>query len=215
MKEIAKGAEPGSLIQHRKTKAASYDNYADKDTLRSALVGEQGGLCCYCMGRVFHEAGGMKIEHWLSQRHHPEAQLDYRNLLAACRGGEGQPAKLQHCDTSKGDADLLYNPADPAHHVETRIRYEPDGSIRAEETIFDEQLDSVLNLNLPLLKSQRRGVYDAVLFWWRTERSKGRGRPPQVRIEKELARYDAAHPRAPFSPVASWLLRQRLDAMNR
>ena len=34
-------------------------------------------------------------------------ELDYRNLLGACLGGDGQPpAHLQHCDTCKGDRDL-------------------------------------------------------------------------------------------------------------
>ena len=42
----------------------------------------------------------------------------------------GSRAHLQHCDTRKGDRDLQWNPADPAHHIETRVRYELDGSIR-------------------------------------------------------------------------------------
>src|SRR5208282_6798525 len=97
----------------------------------------------------------------------PEEQLTYRNLLGACLGRNGQPPHLQHCDTRKGDSDLQWNPADAAHHIETRVRYELDGSIHAEDTVFNGQLDQVLNLNLPLLKNNRRGILDAILDWWR------------------------------------------------
>ena len=75
----------------------------------------------------------MKIEHWRCRSRFPELDLQYRNLLGACRGNMGQPVRLQHCDTRKGEAELKWNPADPVHHIETRIRYETDGSIRSED----------------------------------------------------------------------------------
>ena len=103
---------------------------------------------------------------WRCQSRYPKEQLNYRNLLAACRGGEGQPPNLQHCDTRKEDRDLEWNPADTAYHIETRVRYELDGSIRADDEDFDDQLNDVLNLNLPLLKNNRKSIYDAVLQWW-------------------------------------------------
>ena len=80
----------------------------------------------------------MKIEHWQCQARYPAEQLNYRNLLGACLGGDGQPPHLQHCDTRKGDRDLQWNPADPAHHIETRVRYELDGTIRSDDAVFDD-----------------------------------------------------------------------------
>ena len=59
-----------------------------------------------CMGRIHNGPATMKIEHWQCQRRHSAEQLNYRNLLGACLGGDGQPRHLQHCDTSKGDHDL-------------------------------------------------------------------------------------------------------------
>jgi hypothetical protein len=67
----------------------------------------------------------------------------------------------------KGDSDLLWNPADPAHHIETRVRYELDGSMHSDDAVFNDQLNQVLNLNLPLLKNNRKGILDAVLDWWK------------------------------------------------
>src|SRR5207248_3200992 len=110
VKAITKGPEPPSLTQHRAQAHSDYDNYQDKDALRATLRGEQRGLCCYCMGRIHVEAGKMKIEHWRSKANYPAEQLDYLNLLAACKGGEGQPKHLQYCDTRKKNLELQWNP---------------------------------------------------------------------------------------------------------
>jgi len=212
MKAIAKGAEPASLTAHRLTPHCDYDNYAGKAALRHALVTEQRGICCYCMGRIRNGPGKMKVEHWRCQTGHPAEQLSYRNLLGACLGGGGQPPHLQHCDTRKGDRDLQWNPADPAHHIETRLRYELDGSIRSDEPGFAAELDAVLNLNLPWLKNNRKGVIDGVLGWWRHE--KNRGRVPRARFERERARRVAEGENLPpFCQVAVWWLEQRLARM--
>jgi len=216
MRAITKGPEPASLTAHRKTPQCAYDNYPDKSALRHALTTEQRGICCYCMGRIRNSRATMKIEHWRSQSNHPAEQLTYRNLLGACLGGHGQPKKLQHCDTRKGDRDLLWNPADPAHGVERRLRYEADGTIRSGDADFDLQLDDVLNLNLPVLRNNRKSVLDAVLNWWRHEKAKIGGAVPRERFELERARYTyRAADLEPFCQVAAWWLDQRLARLVR
>ena len=152
MRSIHKGAEPPTLAQHRQMPHCDYDNFQDKDILRRALVTEQRELCCYCMGRIRAAGNAMKIEHWLCQAYHSTEQLNYKNLLGACLGGEGQPGNKQHCDTRKGNKALIWNPADPSHHIESRVRYELNGSIHGDGATFDDQLNDVLNLNLPQLK---------------------------------------------------------------
>lgn len=207
MREIAKNAEPPSLIAHRKTAHCDYDNYDDKPALREALVAEQRGICCYCMGRIRDDHARMKVEHWRCQANYPEEQLAYRNLLGACRGGEGQPPKRQHCDTRKADRDLQWNPADPGHHIETRLRYELDGTIRADDPAFDAELEEVLNLNLPRIRNNRRSVLDGLLTWWGAQRKP----VSRERLENEIAaRSDGAGSLAPYSQVAIWWLSQKL-----
>lgn len=212
MRAIAKGAEPASLTAHRQTPHCDYANYADMPTLRRALVTEQRGLCCYCMGRIRNGPDTIKIEHWRCQSRFPDEQLNYRNLLGACLGGYGQPPHLQHCDTRKGGRDLQWNPADPGHHIETRLRYELDGSIRSDEAGFDAELDAVLNLNLPRLKNNRKGVLDGVLAWWRNEK---RGGPvARARFQSLRDRHvGGAGDLEPFCQVAVWWLEQRLARM--
>jgi len=214
MRAITKGAEPPSLTAHRQTPHCDYDNYADKAALRHALVSEQRGICCYCMGRIRNGPTSMKIEHWQCRHWYQDKQLNYSNLLGACLGGNGQPPHLQHCDTRKGDQDLKWNPADPSHSIESRLRYEPDGSIRSNDDEFDRQLDQVLNLNLAFLKNNRKGVLDAVLSWWRHEKARLRGPVPRSRYEAERnRRIGGVGELQPFSQVVVWWIEQRLARM--
>ncbi len=158
MRNIVKGTEPKSLEQHRHSAIASYASYEDKQSLRQALVNEQRGLCCYCLSRIIADDSKMKIEHWQSQISSPDRQLHYPNLLGACRGGEGKPRHLQHCDTRKGDQMFSMNPADPNHDVERPLHYDRDGCIRSTDPAFDREINEVLNLNAPILKQNRKSV---------------------------------------------------------
>lgn len=210
MRAITKEAEPASLTQHRKTPHSDYGNYPDKDGLRVALVAEQRGLCCYCMGRIRGESDKMKIEHWHCQTNYPDEQLVYRNLLGACPGGEGQPQKRQHCDTRKGDQDLLWNPADPDHHVQTRLSYREDGTIKSNHPEFDRQLNEVLNLNLPRLKNSRKGVLDGILSWWR----KVQQPVPKSLLVHEIAVRSIPYGNlTPYSQIAIWWLEKKIAEM--
>jgi uncharacterized protein (TIGR02646 family) len=211
LRAIAKGQEPPSLTAHRQTPHCDYDNYTGKDDLRAALVAEQRGLCCYCMGRIEGTPEKMKIEHWRCQSDSPEEQLKYRNLLGACLGGHGKPAIHQHCDTRKADRALCWNPANPEHHVESRVKYELDGSIRSDDAEFDEQLDRVLNLNMKHHKNSRIAMSRAIQEWWQCEKARRRDRLPRETIQRKREEYATANgPLRPYCQVAIWLLDQRL-----
>lgn len=201
-------------MAHRLTPHCDYGNYAGKEELRHALIADQRGLCCYCMDRIHNGPDTMKIEHWRCQAHYPAEQLIYRNLLGACVGGQGQPDYLQHCDTSKADRDLLWNPANPAHHIETRIGYELDGTICAVDAVFDVQLNNVLNLNLPLLKNARKGVLTGILDWWKAEKARIKGAVSRERFENERQRLVAGGGiLQPYCQVAVRFIEQRLASM--
>ena len=215
MRAIVKGSEPRSLTAHRKTPPCDYDNYADKDVLRRALVTEQRGLCCYCMGRIRDDPKAMKIEHWHCRSHYQGEQLEYRNLLGACLGGEGQPPRFQHCDTRKGDQDLMWNPADPDHHIDTRVCYEVNGHIRSDEQAFNSQINEVLNLNLSLLRNARKRQRDAILDWWHILRKNGYVARYLAHVSSaSVPDYiDGTGELQPFCQVAVWWLDQRLARM--
>ena len=166
MRNIPKGPEPESLTEHRAKTDSTYNNYEEKQELREALVREQRGLCCYCMCRIVPVELEMKIEHWRPQRRFPAEQLIYTNLLGVCKGGEkpnpdDERDLDRHCDTSKGDMDLILNPA--VDDVETTISYLKDGRIRSSNQALDVELSSVLNLNTFAMVNRRKEVVNSVL----------------------------------------------------
>jgi uncharacterized protein (TIGR02646 family) len=163
MRTIRKGDEPRSLTEHRLMPHANYENYADKDGLRKNLVKEQRGLCCYCLSRIRPTPVGMKIEHWHCQDTYPNEQLEYSNLLGACLGNEGQAQRDQHCDTRKANMDVSRNPAIQMHNVETLVRFRGDGRIVSDDPAFNDELNRVLNLNIPLLKNNRKETLSAFI----------------------------------------------------
>ena len=146
----------------------------------------------------------MKIEHWRCRANYPAKELDYRNLLASCRGGEGLPRQHQHCDTGKADDDLRWNPADPHRRVEDRIGYGIDGAIRSDDPPFDAQMNEVLNLNLARIKRNREASLHAVAQWYT------RTQPDRRRVAREIDRRLAPPILAPYVPVVIWWLERKL-----
>jgi uncharacterized protein (TIGR02646 family) len=209
MRQILKGREPASLTEYRLSAGTDYDGYRDKDTLRSCIVKEQRGLCCYCLSRIRAERDAMKIEHWHCQNNYNAEQLDYSNLLGVCMGNEGAPGRDQHCDTRKGDRDLSRNPANPTHHVEDLVRFPGDGRIVSRDQAFDAELNDVLNLNLPFLMNNRIAALDAL-----KELLAKRGQLERTAWEKLLQEWNGESTVGdlrPYCQVVVYWLRKRLS----
>lgn len=164
MKQIVKIAEPNSLVQHRASQFANFDNIplATKEELRQNLLSEQGHICCYCMKRIpEHTSPHMKVEHFKCQDNFGALQLTYSNLFGACTGNEGQPKNLRTCDTKKGNADLTINMLSIAPICETLFKYNSEGEISSstDNAEINRQLNEVLNLNMQTLKDGRSEIY--------------------------------------------------------
>lgn len=200
MRKITKGDAPDSLIRYRAQPYSNFDGYPEKNDLREALVREQKGLCCYCTNRIKPHPSKMKIEHWKCRANYHQLELNYSNLLGAC---PGVTQLDHHCDTSKGDQELKWNPADPERNIENQIQYQSDGTIESTDYEFNRQINEILNLNTDRLKSNRKAVYDEVQKWWRSTPNARRG------IQRQIAVRTGDDPK-PFSPVAVWFLRCKL-----
>ena len=210
MKKIIKGKEPNSLTEHKKKDHASYDNYREKSDLRASLVRDQRGICCYCMSGITMGTESMKIEHWQCQKDYPERQLDYSNLLGSCKGNEGQAQEFQHCDTFKGQSSLSKNPAEKLVNIEDTIQYLGDGTIKSSDPIFNNEIDSILNLNTPYLINSRKAVLDG---FKQTLQKKGKLKNPTIkRWIKEWNGDDRSSTDTlkPFCQVVVYWLRKRL-----
>lgn len=208
MRTVIKGPEPASLIRYRHTPNASYDDYTDKRVLREHLAKEQRGLCCYCLSRITPQYDKMKVEHWHPQSAYPDEQLDYANLLGACRGNVGQPHRNQHCDASKGAQVLSRNPANPDHRVGEMVEFSADGTILCSTNQdFNRDLNCVLNLNLPFLKNNRKACLDSLLHEYQ------RCEPSRATMEKWLRDCNGdSHggDLEPFCQVIVYWLRKKL-----
>ncbi len=211
MRGFSKGQEPHELTEYRAEPDAVYDGpqfTAVKEIVRAQLLQDQGYLCAYCMKRI--NSGAMKVEHWHSQTRYPPEQLDFQNMLGCCLGNKGNPPEAQHCDTRKGDSDISYNPANPAHHTRLGIHYLGDGRIRSDDAEFDRQINETLNLNYARLRTNRKAVVEAV----RSELNRTAGHRTCAEIQRLLDSWERTNVegRLPeFCGVAIYFLQKRLQ----
>jgi uncharacterized protein (TIGR02646 family) len=158
---IKKGNVPKSLIAYRKKFDARFDNLpaSVKDELREALLSEQGYLCAYCMCRI-NEKTAVKIEHYAART--VQNELNYRNLLACCLGGENGLGKERTCDTKKGSRVLMIDPQNKEHMNSISYR-SSDGTIFSHLG-FEKDFSDVLNINNKLLKRNRLEIIQNLNF---------------------------------------------------
>lgn len=211
MRLIAKGREPAELVTYRQQGGARYDGDASfvavKQALREALVRDQGALCCYCEARVRDTADEMNIEHWEPQSWAPSRQLDWKNLLAACKGNPGSGADSRHCDHQKGDEPITLDPQ-RERHVRT-ISFTANGGIRSNDPALQDDIDRRLHLNLPRLRANRTAAVQALVSGFRRRYG---GEFPRDALRHELEQHTRPGANGPLPPYASavafWLRRR-------
>jgi uncharacterized protein (TIGR02646 family) len=164
---IKKSAEPSEWTKYRLTPGVDFNPIPE---LRDSLYREQGYICAYCMRRIPHrdmlgsDSNGKKtnedhrIEHILCQELHDDRKLDYKNLVICCPGHIGTS---DHCDRAKGNNDISFSPMD-----ETFIRtiaYSADGTIKSSNSVYDDEMNRLLNLNDDMLRENRKSTWKGVL----------------------------------------------------
>ena len=174
MVRIIKKWEPKELTEFRKKGAVSYDELDSsdgvivKEKIQQSLCAEQFGLCAYCMCTITPNT--MKIEHFYprngaNKKLDEQKSLDYSNMLAVCDGGIkfNQEHNLSNegnlsCDASKGNKLLSLNPSVESDYNQMKIRYSSGGKIHSDSLnlIFKDEIESVLNLNVPRLITMRK-----------------------------------------------------------
>ena len=181
MKKIVKTTESETLTGYRSSinhydleKSHIYKDFPHKTkedcdnnisgNLRKQLLEEQGYICCYCMSRISCQIS--KIEHLKPQTRYRVSQIDYNNLFVACLGGEGQKGSKQFCDTKKAEEEL--KSVDLLLNIENDIFYKKGSkdciAIGSSNTDIDNDINTILNLNVASLQKNRREVYDRVML---------------------------------------------------
>lgn len=214
MIRIEKGKEPKEWTKHRLTPGAKYEA---NDELRDALLKDQGYICAYCMRRIPTSDSGTsetsRIEHIVPQSTLTVKEaMDYSNMVICCPGAiSGVAEKLAHCDRRKGEKPVSFSPFD-SNFIKT-ISYKQDGTIISSNPAYDNDFNEVLNLNLPLLKLNRKRVKEEVIKQLGTK-----GVWKAVEIEKMIKAFSEKNAEGklqPFCGVAIWFLNKSLIKINK
>lgn len=157
MIRINKRNEPAAWSRYGNTPGAVYQAIPE---LRDALLAEQGCICGYCMRQIpvkdMDSYETSRIEHIQCRERYPARELDYSNMVICCPGFING---TEHCDKSKHNQDISFSPFDP--NVEISISYSSkDAEIKSSNAIWNNEMNSILYLNNPLLKYNRAEALD-------------------------------------------------------
>ena len=179
----------------------------EKHNLHSALLAEQGWVCCYCGRSVVQQDS--HVEHFRPQSQRADLALSYENLHASCIR-EIDPGMPLHCGHAKGsefNETLHISPLDLA--CEARFTYTFDGQI-IPAGIADTQaayMVRLLKLDIAFLRNRReeeiRLVFDPTFLSTATD--------DELRVLRDAFRRSDENGRAPnFGHVVSRFAEQRL-----
>lgn len=219
MIKITKNTEPFVLEEYRLINDinTSYENFRNKDELKTSLLIEQGFICSYCMCQIGINKQNyykeVRIEHYRSKSTHKHLELEYSNLHAVCTLSEGKNFKNQHCDVSKGNSLLSFDPQNQ-DHIDT-ISYDLNGYIKTV-TCFENDILNVLGLNRSYLPNKRHEVLYSTI-----EQMKKRvdeGFDLQTVLERTLNMYSSINSNGrkfPFCGIVTWYCKDKLTSINK
>ena len=180
MKFIQKNPEPDASIAWKQQATEdwqpSWDNLQkpEKTIVHTALIVEQGHICCYCGQRINQAIS--HIEHFQPRTYYPDLSLSYNNFLASCPGYPEQQASKtsvarlpqEFCGQRKGswfNLDLTISPlkSDCASY----FRYTGIGEISpskdsTKEAAAEATIENLGLNNLKLIRL-RKAAIDAAM----------------------------------------------------
>ena len=160
MIKIIKQREPNQWKERCSTPGATFEAVPE---LITSLLEEQGYICAYCTRRIPQRDTNSnekhRIEHIKCQERYPEHQLRYSNIVICCPGAIDND---YHCDKKKGNSDITF-----ALFTDTffeTLGYSTfDGRIRTSNPSWNNEINSILNLNNKLLMKNRKEALDGVI----------------------------------------------------
>lgn len=169
MKYIVKEAEPQEFTDWKALENEDWQPTFDdlrgepRRAVVSALIAEQGNICCYCERRL--RDGDLHIEHFQPQSDPAVDPLDFSNLLCSCQN-RLKKHEPRHCGTLKDkwfSPELLVSPMDP--ECEARFAFTGDGGIKPALDDDEAASETIkrLGLNISKLRDYRTKVIEPFL----------------------------------------------------
>jgi len=224
MKYIPKNInnEPQSLREYRSTPGANY-NDCNKEDIRNALLLEQGFICAYCNQRTKEgvDSSGntfTTIEHFKAQADNDEGEqlkLNYLNMLGVCRGNEGNPKHLLHCDRSKGNQNLFIDPT--LKSCESFVKCKLSGVLFSEDERVENNINQILNLNNENLVKARKAVLDKAINRMKSRYKKTKKRKwKEADLKSEIQYWEKKEKKKfqPFCQAAIFYLNKKLSRLT-
>lgn len=221
---IKKNSEPREWLKYRNTPGVDYQSIPE---LVDSLLEEQGYICAYCMRRIpckdrLYKKDGKtfvltnedhRIEHMQSRENHEDKKLDYSNMVICCPGHIGNE---EHCDRLKDNKDITFSPLD-ANFIAT-LSYKMDGAIVSSNESYDKEINEVLNLNTPILKENRKKIWEAVkkeLIAQKGEKSWNKAiLSKYIKKYSSKTRKDGKFKLTPYCGVVLFFLQKKLKQMT-
>ena len=169
MKYILKKTEPPAFSDWKKLANDGWQPTYEilsgepKEAVKTALMKEQGYICCYCERLLTY--ADSHIEHFRPQSDPDVDPLDFSNMLCSCQDQlkKGEP---RHCGVLKDDwfdSQLLISPLAP--DCETRFAFIGDGRIKPTQETDEAAIETIarLGLDIPKLNAMRAKTIDLFL----------------------------------------------------
>lgn len=215
---INKKREPKAWTKYCSTPGVTYQSIPE---LVKALLEEQGYICAYCMRRIPTRdkiegkltSEDHRIEHIKCRENHEDLQLKYNNMLICCPGHIGED---EHCDRKKGNQEISFSPLDSAF-INT-LTYTSNGIIASSNPVYNEEINSILNLNTPFLVLNRKNMLKEVIQHI-NQTCKQKKNWNKTALKSILVKYQNKHKDGenqkyyPYCGIVVWFIQKKLNTL--
>ena len=215
---INKKREPKAWTKYCSTPGVTYQSIPE---LVKALLEEQGYICAYCMRRIPTRdkiegkltSEDHRIEHIKCRENYKNLQLKYNNMLICCPGHIGED---EHCDRKKGNQEISFSPLDSAF-INT-LTYTSNGIIASSNPVYNEEINSILNLNTPFLVLNRKNMLKEVIQHI-NQTCKQKKNWNKTALKSILVKYQNKHKDGenqkyyPYCGIVVWFIQKKLNTL--
>ena len=149
------------------------------------------------------DSSKVKIEHYVARNE--ENELEYKNLLAVCKGNDTEPFEKQTCDTRKGKEEININPQKNSDIL--NISYTSNGEIKSSNSDYQKDFDDTLNLNdvFGLVKARKEALNSL-----KRSLSKSKTHLTEDTIRRIYTRYSEAEIKESYVGILLWYLQKKM-----